>query len=297
MQHSSSADDGPHDVEDVWHTLTKTSPLLDAVRAGSRPKSGLHAELDVSRSTVHNWCSELVDEGLLDASEGTVELTNTGRYFLNLYDETMATSDVLRTATEVIERVPGRHLPPWRYLSDVDVWEGSAGVSTYRREARELLRRADSVRVLAPGMFAPFLQELIQYDRHDVPSVELVMTEDAFDTAGEAYPELCDESRTENLTGVYVLEADPPFSLSVLEGAQSAVSVGAFGDREFPIGMLSARTDRLVEWGNDVLDEYVHCECASNVWSPDRSTVDRSQSDGGRSPSRSSVDHRRPTDL
>jgi len=143
-------------VGEKLNTVLKTNQLLREIQSGKRTYGETAEKLQVSKSTIYNWTTEL---DLVEREDVvSVRLTTSGVYHLQLLDEIIQASGTIDRAREIISKIPHRHLPPWEYLSDVVVHDDTANIAGYKETYRDVLERARRIRVFGPEMFTPALE-------------------------------------------------------------------------------------------------------------------------------------------
>lgn len=244
-------------VSERLSVVLKSHRLLSEIRDGTDTPGALSSALGVARSTVYNWSKDLEEEGLLRRRNGTLSLTTSGRYHLEMHREVLASSSVAGRACEVLASIPDRHLPPWQFLGDLTVNRDTGNVAKHRETYARIIGDVSRLRVVMPRLFTPTLEQSVEEVRDGEIEATYVFSRQVLEQVTDQYREFSERLVEDDDKSLHVFEYQPSFIVGVFEGSDDLIALSGFNDAGYPTGFLCARSDRLVQWGHDVVDEYL----------------------------------------
>jgi len=237
--------------------LVRRGPLLRRIGAGTRRKSDLVADGDVSRSTVDRGVRELECTGLLERSDERYRLTVAGRMALDAYEAFVDQVEGLAEGSAALQ-----DLPPDAPLHPSVVRDPDVAVATHpdpdrpTRVQRDLVRRATHQRLLAPTVLPQHVDMYHDAIATDDLSGRFVVTTDVLEYLLSNHSERLQDALEHDDVSFREAESLPPYGLTVSETDDGRV-VGLLVFTGSGVGaFLSTDDERAVEWAGDLIERH-----------------------------------------
>ncbi len=247
---------GP-EASNLLDVLVRRGPLLRRIGEGTRRKSTLVEDGDVSRSTIDRGVRELECTGLLERSDERYRLTVAGRMALDAYEAFLEQVEGLAEGSPAL-----RDLPPDAPLHRAVVREPDVAVATHpdpdrpTRVQRDLLRRATHQRILVPKIFPQHVDMYHDAIARDDLSARFVVTTDVLEFVLSNHPERLQDALEHDEVSLREAESLPPYGLTVSETAEGPV-LGLLVFTESGVSaFLSTDDERAIEWARDLFERH-----------------------------------------
>lgn len=248
-----SAESNPA-TDDLIRTMAKAEGFVRMLRDGPKFKPELASELGVSKSTVYNWATELIDYDVVRRTDDGYELTPLGEQLVQLYCYTSGVTAQLYDTKSLLRTFPSDHHPPFCALTDAEVVDAESNPYAPHEAFVEWMSGADHV----TGFPSLFSTEKLEALAAKISSGELtanvVVEQSDAELLCRRSPEILADILEEG--EVYVTNRDIPIRLFVAEDRSPSVGVAV----QTASGHLSvfARLsgEEAVEWGHELYERY-----------------------------------------
>ncbi|WP_435365292.1 helix-turn-helix transcriptional regulator [Haloarchaeobius sp. DYHT-AS-18] len=242
--------------DDIVGSLSKTVDLLTILREEPVHKADLADELDVSKSTVYNWTSELEALGLCERTTGGYAITRIGRAHLRLYHDFADLSRRIYRDNELLDELPAECVPPAPILMDMRA--ATSGQDPYALVERftARAREADKIRCLLPSASSPVLSGFTRGLDCGAFDLEIVVESSVREYIEANHPEFC--AALADAAGGTLVEtaATIEVGLGLFEGESSCTVLTASNERGYVTGTLTGESDAALSWGTDLYEQY-----------------------------------------
>ena len=235
------------DAREVIACAQHHSPFLEAVRDGTRCKSGLADHLGVSKSTVYNRFNRLACHELVTRTGGRYRLTNRGRLLADVVTETRATVERLQRAGGFIDNIPTSELPPPVVFRDAEVVVGSERPGRPQQVFDRVVRDADRLFGFVPSVHARHLDgpRRIRLDEH---TGEVILRAETVEHLLSDHPDSL--RKTCRVDGLELFETDRelPFGLVIADEPDELLCLSAHTAHGNESGLLLNDAAAALEW-------------------------------------------------
>jgi predicted transcriptional regulator len=251
--------------DELVGTLRRRRSVLEAIDEQPRQKPALAEELAVARSTIDRAIRTLTTEGLVERGDDGYVLTTTGELSLDAFTSFADELAAIRSADDVLSKIPGRGYVDSAILQDAEIVRGS--VSAPDRPVKsfvESIEDAVFARGVSPTAYESYVDVFTSRVIDDGMEAEFVFSDGALTEITANHPEALQETIETGRVDVYRVDELPEVGLIVLE-LEDGSEMTMLGTHE--VNHLGAvvknYTPEAVEWANGVIDE--HFERAEQI--------------------------------
>ncbi|MFC4447619.1 helix-turn-helix transcriptional regulator [Halorussus aquaticus] len=241
-------------TDDLIRTMAKAEELVEMLRDGPKYKPTLAREMGVSKSTVYNWATELIEYDVVRRTDEGYELTPLGEQLARLLCYTSRVSARLYDAKPLLRSLPSEHHPPSRALVDADIVDMTDNPYAPLETLFDWVRAADRVRGFPTIVSAEKLDVLARKLDSGEMTINVVV-----ETADVELLKRCAPNAFSDIVEggeVYVTDREIPVRLFVAEELSPPVGVAVLTDDGHLAVFARLPGDEAVEWGLDLYEQY-----------------------------------------
>jgi len=235
-------------------TIAKTEGLIRMVRDGPKYKPDLASELGVSKSTVYNWATELIEYDIAQRTDEGYELTSLGEQLFEFYCYVNRVTTQLYDMKPLFEALPDDHHPPFSTLVNADVVDESDHPYAPFERVVDWVKDAEHVVGTPAVISTEKLEALGERFRSNEMTADVVLERTDVALMERHVPDTLD-ILIENAT-MYETDREIPVRLYVAEDLSPSVGVATLSESRQISMFVQLWGDEAVEWGLELYEEY-----------------------------------------
>ncbi|MFC7079597.1 transcriptional regulator FilR1 domain-containing protein [Halorussus caseinilyticus] len=234
--------------------MAKTEELIRMLRDEAKYKPHLASELGVSKSTVYNWATELIEYDIVRRTDEGYELTALGEQLFEFYHCVTRVTTQLYDMQTFLEALPNHHHPPLSTLADADIVDESDHPYAPFERVVDWVKDAEHVVGTPAIMSTEKLEALAPKFRSNEMSADVVLERKDVELMRRHVPDTLD-AILGNAT-VYETEREIPVRLYITESLSPSVGIATLTDNRQISMFVQLRGDEAVEWGFELYEEF-----------------------------------------
>ncbi|WP_276298887.1 hypothetical protein [Halorussus lipolyticus] len=241
-------------ADDLVETIAKTEDLIGMLHDGPKYKPYLANELGVSKSTVYNWATDLIEYDIVRRTNEGYELTSLGEQLFEFYGYVHRVTTQFYSMKPLLEALPDDHYPPFSALVDAEIVDGSAHPYAPFETLVDWIKDANHVIGTPAIISTEKLEALAPKFRSNEMTADVVLEQTDVELMERHVPDTLD-AILENAT-VYETDRTIPIRLYVARDLSPSVGIVTLSNNRQVSMFVQLRGDQAVEWGLELYEQY-----------------------------------------
>lgn len=242
------------ETSDLIQTVAKVEELVVMLCEEPKHKPELARELDVSKSTVYNWATDLIDYDVVERTDEGYVLTPLGRQLFELYCDMNRVFARLYDAKPLLQALPRDHHPPFSVLDDAEIVDTSHNPYGPFEAFSEWVKDANHVIGFPAIPSTEKLETLARDLRANEVSMDVVLETSDVELMKSRVPDVVGAIQRNGR--LYETDREIPIRLYVAEDLAPQVGVTTLTSDGHVSMFAQLSGDEAVEWALELYEEY-----------------------------------------
>jgi len=235
-------------------TVAKVEELVVMLYEEPKHKPELARELDVSKSTVYNWATDLIEYDVVERTDEGYVLTPLGRQFFELYRYMTRVSVRLYDTKPLLQTLPRDHHPPFSVLEDAEIVDTNDDPYAPFETFSEWVRGTDHLIGFPAVPSTEKLNALARNLRANEITTDVVLETSDVELMKRRVPDVVGAIRRNGR--LYETDREIPVRLYVAEDLSPSVGLTTLTDDGHVSMFAQLSGDEAVEWALELYEEY-----------------------------------------
>lgn len=241
-------------TSNLIQTVAKVEELVVMLSEEPKQKPEIANELDVSKSTVYNWATDLIDHDVVERTDEGYVLTPLGEHFFELYCYMSRVSARLYDTKPLLQSLPRDHHPPFSVLDDAEIVDTDDSPYKPFEAFFDWVKGTEHIMGFPAVPPTEKLESITRKLQSDEITADIVLETSEIELMQRRVP---DSLRAIRRTGeLYETDREIPVRLYVAEDLSPSVGMTTLTDDGHVSMFAQLAGDEAVEWALELYEEY-----------------------------------------